>query len=120
MRAARPLAVLCSILPAAPAMAELKVHVNRVALEEVARAGRYLGIGLANLIHLCVAELIVLSGNVMNSPELFLPAIREVISRQCRLVPADRVELILSTLRGDAPLIGAAVLWTQRYAGERA
>jgi glucokinase len=92
---------------------------DALALQEVARAGRYLGIGIANLITLYVPELIVLSGSVMNSLELFLPTIREVIRRQCALVPAERVELIPSSLRGDAPLIGAAVVWAHRYAGER-
>jgi glucokinase len=91
---------------------------DALALEEVARAGRYLGIGIANLVTLFVPELIVLSGSVMNSIELFLPAIRAVIGRQCNLVPADRVELMPSSLRADAPLIGAAVVWTHRHAAE--
>lgn len=89
------------------------------ALQEIVRAGRYLGIGIANLITLYVPELIVLSGSVMNSVELFLPSIREVIRRQCGLVPADRVELMPSGLGGDAPLIGAGVVWAHRYAWER-
>jgi glucokinase len=91
---------------------------DALALEEVARAGRYLGIGIANLVTLFVPELIVLSGSVMNSIELFLPAIREVIRRHCTLVPADRVELMPSALRADAPLIGAGVVWTHRHAME--
>jgi len=60
---------------------------DALALEEVARAGRYLGIGIANLITLYVPELIVLSGSVMNSADLFMPAIREVVRRQCGYVP---------------------------------
>ncbi len=90
-----------------------------LALEEVARAGRYLGIGIANLITLFVPELIVLSGSVMNSVDLFMPPIRDVVRLQCGYVPADRVELIPSSLRGDAPLIGAGVVWAHRYAGEQ-
>jgi glucokinase len=89
-----------------------------LALEEVARAGRYLGVGIANLITMFVPELIVLSGSVMNSIELFMPTMREVVRRQCALVPADRVQLMPSRLRNDAPLIGAAVVWAHRYAGE--
>ena len=62
---------------------------------------------------------IVLSGSVMNSAELFLPDIRAVIRRQCTQVPAERVALMPSLLRGDAPLIGAGVVWAHRYAWER-
>jgi glucokinase len=92
---------------------------DELALKEVARAGRYLGIGIANLITLFVPELIVLSGSVMNSADLFLPAIRAVVHRQCGYVPAERVELIPSSLGGDAPLIGAGVVWAHRYGGEQ-
>jgi glucokinase len=91
---------------------------DATARAEIARAGRYLGIGIANLITLLVPELIVLSGSVMNSAELFLPTVREVIRSQCGLVPAERVELMPSQLRGDAPLIGAGVVWAHRYAWE--
>jgi hypothetical protein len=52
----------------------------------------------------------------MNSIELFLPTIREVI-RQCTpRQPIGRVDA--SSLRADAPLIGAAVVWTHRHAAE--
>jgi glucokinase len=92
---------------------------DAVARQEIARAARYLGIGIANLITLFVPEVIVLSGSVMNSAELFLPDIRAVIRRQCTQVPAERVALMPSLLRGDAPLIGAGVVWAHRYAWER-
>ena len=98
---------------------ELATAGDAIACQEIARAARYLGIGIANLITLYVPELIVLSGSVMNSAELFLPGIRAVIRTQCGLVPADRVELMPSQLRGDAPLIGAGVVWAHRYAWER-
>ncbi len=98
---------------------ELATAGDVAARKEISRAARYLGIGIANLITLYVPELIVLSGSVMNSDELFLPDIRAVIGSQCGLVPADRVELMPSQLRGDAPLIGAGVVCAHRYAWER-
>lgn len=98
---------------------ELAAAGDSLARREIARAARYLGIGIANLITLYVPELIVLSGSVMNSAELFLPDIRALIRSQCTQVPAERVELRPSQLRGDAPLIGAGVVWAHRYAWER-
>ena len=88
-----------------------------LAQAEVARAGRYLGIGIANLISLYTPDAIVLSGSVMESADLFMPAIRAVVRSQCTQVPSNRVELGLAALGGEAPLIGAAAVWRHRYVG---
>lgn len=81
------------------------------AREEVARAGHYLGLGIANLVTLFVPELIVLTGSVMESADLFLPAIHATVQAQCTQVPAGRVRLCRSSLGADAPLVGAAMAW---------
>jgi hypothetical protein len=44
-----------------------------------------------------------------------MPTIRDVVKRNCGLVPAAAVELQLSALGSDAPLIGAAAAWHHRY-----
>ena len=81
----------------------------------VEREARYLGLGLANLITLFAPEAIVLGGSVMKSAHLFLDRMREVIRQNCRLVPADRVEITLASLGADAGLIGAAQVWHHRF-----
>jgi glucokinase len=88
-------------------------------MREVQREGRYLGIGIANLITLYAPEAIVLSGSVMQSADLFMPTIHEVIRRNCGLVPADQVQVIMSTLGNDAVLIGAAAVWCHRVAKDQ-
>jgi glucokinase len=85
-----------------------------LAAREVAREGRYLGLGIANLITLYAPEMIVLAGSVMASLDLFLPAIRRVVSESCGLVPADRVEIAPAALGAATPLIGAAAVWLHR------
>jgi glucokinase len=98
--------------------AELCARARRgdaLAKAEIARAGRYLGIGIANLITLYVPEAIVLSGSVMDSADLFMPMIREVVRSNCTQVPASQVELAVATLGNEAPLIGAAAAWRHRY-----
>jgi glucokinase len=82
---------------------------------EVALAGRYLGIGIANLISLYTPDAIVLSGSVMESADLFMPAIRAVVRSHCTQVPANLVEVGVAALGGEAPLIGAAAAWRHRY-----
>jgi glucokinase len=84
------------------------------ALRAVESEARYLGIGLANLVTLFTPEMIVLSGSVMESADLFLPRIRSMVDQCCALVPADQVRIVRSALGRDAPLIGASVVWSDR------
>jgi len=88
---------------------------NAIALREIAREGRYLGLGIANLATLFAPEAIVLGGSVMESADLFMPAIRAVVSNNCGLVPAANIELLQAGLRNDAALVGAAVVWRHRF-----
>lgn len=88
---------------------------DAVASREIARAGRYLGIGIANLVTLYTPEAIVLSGSVMDSADLFMPVIRAVVRNNCTQVPAAEVALLPAALGSDAPLIGAGAAWRHRY-----
>jgi glucokinase len=89
---------------------------DQCAKRAVEREGYYLGLGLANLITLFAPDAIVLGGSVMKSAHLFLDRAREVIRQNCRLVPADSVEISLASLGPDVGLIGAAQVWHQRFA----
>jgi glucokinase len=81
----------------------------------VDREAHYLGLGLANLITIFAPETIVLGGSVMKSAHLFLDRMHEVIRQNCRLVPADRVQIALASLGTDAGLIGAAQVWQHHF-----
>jgi glucokinase len=80
------------------------------ALHEIATEGRYLGIGLANLMALFIPDVIALSGSVMESADLLMPHIRGVLQQNRGLVPVERVTVATSPLGRDAPLIGAAAV----------
>jgi glucokinase len=84
----------------------------------VEHEGYYLGLGLANLVTVFAPDAIVLSGCVMKSAHLFLDRAREVIRQNCRLVPAECVEIALASLGEDAGLIGAAQVWNHRFETE--
>jgi len=81
----------------------------------VKREADYLGLGLANLITMFAPEAIVLGGSVMKSADLFFARMHEVIEQNCRLVPANQVQIALSSLGEDAGLIGAAQVWHHRF-----
>jgi len=77
-----------------------------------------MGLGLANLISMFTPDVIVLSGSVMKSADMFLDRMREVIRKGCRFVPADKTQLILASLGDDTNLIGAARVWHYRYGSQ--
>jgi glucokinase len=84
----------------------------------VEREGYYLGLGLANLTSLFVPEVIVLGGGMMQSAELYLAKIREVIRSGCRFVPAEKTEIRPASLGEHSNLIGAAMVWQHRFGRE--
>ena len=81
----------------------------------VEREGTYLGLGLANLIGMFVPDVIVLGGGMMQSADLYLDRIHQVIESGCRFVPAEKTAIVLASLGEHANLIGAATAWQHRY-----
>jgi glucokinase len=73
---------------------------------------KYVGIGLVNLINLTSIEMICISGGISNAPQQLLmdPLIAFIRSRAYEMV-AGKVRVCRSTLRDDAPLIGASLLF---------
>jgi glucokinase len=88
---------------------------NQRALFAVDRLGKYLGMGIANVVSMLMPETIVLGGSVMQSADLFLNRIREVVRENCRLVPALECEIALSSSGAAAGLMGAAQVWHSRF-----
>lgn len=81
----------------------------------VEQEGKYLGLGLANLVTLFVPDAIVLGGSVMKSADLFLDRAREIIGKSCNFVPFQKTEITLASLGEDTNLIGAARVWYSRF-----
>ncbi len=86
----------------------------------VARTGRYIGLGVANLITLFTPDVLALGGGLMRSAGLFWPHIRQVVRSSCAYVPRERVHIVTATLGNDVGIIGAACVWLSHYAkGEK-
>jgi glucokinase len=71
--------------------------------------GRYLGIGIANMIVVLAPDRIVLGGGVSQAGDLLFPAIRDEIRRRVKTTAIDEVELVPAELGTWAGAIGAAV-----------
>ena len=80
------------------------------AREVLRRAGRALGVGLSNIANLFDPEVIVLGGSVTQAGEPFLGPARDELARMTAAQRRRPMRLALSSLGGDAGILGAAAL----------
>lgn len=76
----------------------------------LAQAGRYLGIGVTNLIHIVNPQRIIIGGGLANSGNFLLQSMQETIRQRALTSSAKGTELMLSKFREDASVMGAVAL----------
>ena len=87
---------------------------DRFASHIIEKAAYYFGLGLVNIITLSVPNLIILSGGVMKSYDLFKPHIQKAINQHNIMVPADKVQIMPAKLGYYTGIYGAAYAILQR------
>ena len=83
---------------------------DELALEVFRRMGRYLGVGLANLINILNPEMIVIGGGVVNGWSLFEKEMKHEVAERAFPLPAAEVKIVRGECGDDAGLLGAARL----------
>jgi glucokinase len=86
------------------------------ALDGLARVGRYLGIGIANLVVIVSPDRIVIGGGVAAAGDLLFEPIRAELRRRVHITSLDQVTLVAAELGTWAGAIGAAVHGAERAA----
>jgi glucokinase len=84
-----------------------------LALELLRQAGYYLGLGLANLIHILEPQRIVIGGGVSLAGELLLEPARQTVDQRLMSPVYRGVEILPASLGPDVGLMGAAALVMQ-------
>jgi glucokinase len=79
------------------------------AIEGLTQVGRYLGIGIANMVAVISPDRVVIGGGVAAAGDLLLEPIRAELRRRVRTTSLDEVELVTAELGTWAGAIGAAV-----------
>lgn len=88
-------------------VAEAAERGDPLALTLMQREGEWIGIGIANLLHLYSPERVALGGGVSQSIALFEPHIRRMIAERA-MPPFRDVTICTAQLGDDAGVIGAA------------
>lgn len=86
--------------------------------EAVARAGRFLGIGVANMVTALHPDLVVVGGGVAGMGDLIMEPVREEVRRRVRMLPAESVRIERSALGDRAGVMGALALAARRGRAE--
>ena len=81
---------------------------DAVCLRVIQQMGRYLGIGIANLVNIFNPEMIVLAGGVTAAWKDFIPIVKEEILVRAFEVPRKRARIVKAKLGDHAGIIGAA------------
>ena len=79
------------------------------ALDGLASVGRYLGIGIANMITVISPDRVVIGGGIAASGELLLGPIRAEVRRRVQTTSLSEVEIVTAELGTWAGAVGAAV-----------
>jgi len=82
---------------------------DAAALEGLRRIGRYLGIGIGNMIAVISPDRVVIGGGVAAAGDLLLDEARAEIRRRVLTTSVDEVEIVTAELGTWAGSIGAAV-----------
>jgi glucokinase len=79
------------------------------AIDGLARVGRYLGIGIANMITVITPDVVVIGGGISAAADLLLGPIRDELRERVRTTSLDEVEIVAARLGTWAGAIGAAI-----------
>jgi len=79
------------------------------ALEGMASIGRFLGIGIANMVVVLSPDRVVIGGGIAAAGDLLLEPIREELRRRVQTTSLDEVEVVTAELGTWAGAIGAAI-----------
>ena len=96
-------------------IANLAQKGDALAESVIQKSAYYLSLGILNIVLLFTPEVIVLSGGVMKSAELFMPTIKKMLKQHPLMVPADKVQILRAKLGPNAGMYGAAFNIIQRY-----
>jgi glucokinase-like ROK family protein len=88
------------------ALVEAAAVRDRLALAALTRVGRWLGLGIANLINIYSPQRVVLAGRMAVAHEVLLPVIRSEVLQRALPGVRDGVQIERATTLGDATLMG--------------
>ncbi|MBW3653050.1 MAG: ROK family protein [Actinobacteria bacterium] len=93
-----------------PLVTELAHDGDQAAIDAVAAIGRWLGIGVANLVNMLNPEVVVIGGGVIAAGELLLEPARAVVAARALSPSKEHVRIVPARFGAESGMLGAAAL----------
>lgn len=84
---------------------------DKLSLQIINKAGHYLGKGLSILVNILNPKMIVITGGILRSKEVFFSAFNDALNTYALSTNIKNLEICPSLLEKNNDLIGAAALW---------
>jgi glucokinase len=111
------IAAVCGTASAEAAVTAARAGDER-AMSGLAEVGRWLGIGIGNMVAVISPDRVIIGGGVAAAGELLLGPIRDEMRRRVRTTALDEVEVVTAELGIWAGAIGAAIHGAEAAAGD--
>ena len=93
-----------------PLVTELAHDGDPAAIDALQRIGRWLGVGIANLVNMLNPEVVVIGGGVIAAGELLLGPAREVVAERALSPSKEHVQVLPARFGAESGMLGAATL----------
>jgi N-acetylglucosamine repressor len=101
----------------AKVVAEAARQGDKLAIDILMDAGRFIGIGVATVANLLSPEMVIIGGGVAQSGEFFIDMIRSTVYQRAYTIIVNKLEIVSSQLKENASAIGAAAIFIQQSFG---
>ncbi len=93
-----------------PLVTELAHDGDDAAIDALAEMGRWLGIGVANLVNMLNPDVVVIGGGVIAAGELLLAPARAVVAARALSPSKEHVRIVPARFGAESGMLGAATL----------
>lgn len=93
-----------------PLVTELAHDGDRAAIDALAEIGRWLGVGIANLVNMLNPDVVVIGGGVIAAGELLLGPARAVVVQRALSPSKEHVRIVPARFGAESGMLGAATL----------
>ena len=93
-----------------PLVTELAHDGDAAAIDALAAIGRWLGVGVANLVNMLNPDVVVIGGGVIAAGELLLEPARAVVAERALSPSKEHVRIVSARFGAESGMLGAAAL----------
>jgi glucokinase len=93
-----------------PLVTELAHDGDPAAIDAITLVGRWLGVGIANLVNMLNPDVVVVGGGVIGAGELLLEPAREVVAERALSPSKEHATIVPARFGAESGMLGAAAL----------